>query len=248
MLDSLKNCKNVTLLSQKILSFWKSKGKKELQNCKKHWKTFTLSAWWNSDFHSEEMKRIQSFGRLFYIFQFFGGKTIRRRNNSRPGARAKISGSWPYNSTNLCFSLLYRAFATSNWGPSSYTSDREVKTGIVSSSMFPAITSSSVLHPQKTLKQKETKKPKIQSNNKTLSQKTILSKNIQTNTCWHRNSTSTQNPKTTHQPLQCVASSKSFKNCKLSSKDHSFLELFGGLKNVPTRRKNQTNNLVFTKV
>jgi hypothetical protein len=123
-----------------------------------------------------------------------------------------------------------------------------VKTGIVSSSMFPAITSSSVLHPQKTLKQKETKKPKIQSNNKTLSQKTILSKNIQTNTCWHRNSTSTQNPKTTHQPLQCVASSKSFKNCKLSSKDHSFLELFGGLKNVPTRRKNQTNNLVFTKV
>jgi hypothetical protein len=50
--------------------------------------------------------------------------------------------------------------------------------------MFPAITSSSVLHPQKTLKQKEeTKKPKIQSNNKSLSQKTVLSKNIETNTC-----------------------------------------------------------------
>jgi len=45
--------------------------------------------------------------------------------------------------------------------------------------------------------------------------------------------------KTTHQPLQCVASSKSFKNCKLSSKDHSFLELFGGLKNLTTVRKNK---------
>jgi len=40
--------------------------------------------------------------------------------------------------------------------------------------MFPAIASSSVLHTQKTLKQKGTKKPKIQSNNKTLSQKTVL--------------------------------------------------------------------------
>jgi hypothetical protein len=203
----------------------------------------------NSDFHSE-LRRWRGFKVLedYFIFQFFGGETIRRRNNSRPGARAKISGSWPYNSTNLCFSLLYRAFATSNWGPSSYTSDREVKTGIVSSSMFPAITSSWVLHTQKTLEQKETKKPKIQSNNKSLSQKNVLQKNIQTNTCWHKKLHIHPKPQnyTPTPSMRCFL--KKLQKLQTFIKIPQLFGAFWGSQKSNHCQKKQTNHLVFTKV